>query len=972
MEIRRICILVLCGLIPFTFLGCRNGVEDLGSENLAINSNIDMVSLVLADTQEIRFDQNRADSPIEKKHYLLKACFVELKLGQSMGHRPVSVVEQNERGRILKGTTNSSGCLFWRQNIDYDITGRNNCRPYQKKISFHQSGDKLTLNYTIDVHNDIVSDLSKSQGCLLQPGEWAYDWQLLDQLEEYSDTSLGLLSSPLSDEDEGGGITAPNPVQEERDKSEPISMKPIEFKYTGEEGPQRSELKFLKYSAEVFTCLHYKYIDAVVADISVDISIVGFRGDAKEVLIEEGNKTDGDGCFTQYFSAKYEQYKYSNWKRNQLQVLLKEGPLAGHTLAQDFYTNPWESDSANIFGIDPRYGKVRENDLPRYNKMQINEIIYAKIGNNIGKFEVNDRLELIISKTYQFIIFPKIDRGYLFNKSSDRYIDLKDGKFKLKFILLAPNRPDIIMDESNYRDFHYISGYEGIVEVKDGIISILADLPIRLADLPRLATRTTSILKLEPYTEKEEHPGLLPSTVRGVFMARRPWIRINAIRSGILNDYSGNSFHRYTADDHERVVDHLRESNQVPDDEALPVEEIISSENKGYREYVENLLDNIPRLIDYTYEVQEDPEEHSSQLLVDNLKESSFPDEEIVIKRMGETKGVEELFERGLANIKEDQELKDLMGIICQSMPVKKRKINRCKRKPWDYFEAGHRFLHASSIDNSWPLYSNGFNINVGSRFFASYDEISKQELSRRTGFDLRLTYDGGKGSSRRPLFSRFGHGVGIRLWDVTYNVSDSNQSKNSIGDYITTLDRITVERFVIRVAGQFERCVLLNGKEAEYLNFYVCSNPFPLTMDEDWYFLQSDLASDTYKILTDPTGPTEIRFIKTLRGMANFEELVLAFNDDTKAYLIEDMSATEHPSQKFYENFARVPVPGEAEEVLATDKVVLEGRAKEAQNPPGVVRVFSLNKDEDRSQGRSIFNRFFSKVKDEGILEQL
>ena len=148
-----ICLIALTG--P---LGCRNQVRDKNEQN---NQYVEITELAFDDIQTIHQAQD-LNRPIEKKYYLIKACLTELGLNQRLKHQEVSM-----KGTSLKSTrTDSQGCLYWDQQIDYSYTQQKSCLVFQKKITFKGVQAPLNLHYSINTHNNQISNLSKSQGCL--------------------------------------------------------------------------------------------------------------------------------------------------------------------------------------------------------------------------------------------------------------------------------------------------------------------------------------------------------------------------------------------------------------------------------------------------------------------------------------------------------------------------------------------------------------------------------------------------------------------------------------------------------------------------------------------------------------------------------------------------------------------------------------------------------------------------------------
>ncbi len=910
--------LSLLGIILLILVACRNGVEDRSQEQ---KQSIEVESLSLSDIQNIS-QTSAASSAIEKKYYTVRACLVESALRQKMDGRKVSV-----RGTQLKSPrTDTAGCIYWEHEVTYDYSGINRCLKFQKTITLQESQHKIDLNYTIDSYSDRISDLSRSRGCLLQ-----------------REKGQNALETP----------------------HEQIVVEEIKLLYVGETSTRKSDLRYKQYDTKLSTCLKYRLSNSPIANTSIKISITDTR--TNKTIKISNPITDDRGCFTKDYNSTHEHYKYSHWETKRMDITLQEGPLKGTSLSQNFYANPWEADY-NLFGIDPRYGSTKRNPFPKYNKLHIDGVMYIQIGNDIENFKVNNYLGLAVSKTYQVILSPKVDRGHLFSPNTQRYTKLRDGKFKLKFMILAPEKANMLIDKTNYKNFDYITGVEKEVEVKDGVINALVNLPIRLVDLPRLATRAISILKLEPL----QNTGLRPTTVTGFFKAKIAWIRTNVIQSKILQTEEKEYIENYSPETHNKITEKLKSWST----KGISLEEGLMAELEGLK----TLHDNIGE------RDRENLEEHFYKRFIEQhfakitqtTKQLVFGDPKIFLGHTPRSiftrhlkkelknittqvggkekpkdfvplseKAITSLYDKGFNTTEENR---DLIKNICRKIFPKKNyhwswlkyfdpatdtNFQSCQRRPQDYFEMS-RFMHSVAIEKTTPLYSNGFNFYLGSRFVTNYNESYTEYLSKRVGADMGF---------KLPFGEFFG--AGIRLFDISYTWSDSTSSQTNFGDDLSAQKQIVVEKFNIEVAGQFEKCVLLRGKKylpTDYRthmalsagfdytlipeefevkldkNFYFCTKPNHQNYKESWYFIQAYVHDTT--LLRDSYGPTEIKFLKVIRNTQNFSQFEQIFRDKTKVYLIQKESATETPDIKLYESWGHLI--NTEEEPSAINKIMI------------------------------------------------
>ena len=900
-----------------SLIGCKSKVEDISEEE---NQVVQVESIAIESKQEIKSSLAQ-NAYIEKKNYTIKACLVESAMGQKMSFQKVEVLNTKTK----KPETDGSGCVFWNHSLDFDYTGQNRCQVFEKKIKIGRSNHVANIRYSVDMVTDELSDLSKGDGCTYQKKS--------DKLKAFSN-------------------------------GEKIFMDDIKLFFAGDASLNKSDIKVRSFDTKLSTCLRDKINNLPLSNTAIDIKIEDYENQNKEIVVKN-IYTNDQGCFNRNFISDYRQYEYSHWMRKGLFITIKEGPFSGEVSARDFYLNPWEPNRA-IFGMDSRDGKPKENPIKKNNKIHIDGVMYVQVGNDIKNFKVNNYLGLTVSKSYQVVLHPRIDKGHLFTSGAARYHKVRDGKFRLKFMLLAPKKAHIEMDERNFSDFKYITGAEKVVEVKDGTINALVNLPIKLTDLPRLATRTLSVFKLEPIKEI----GLRDTVVTGFFKAKITWIKTNVIQSKILQTSEKELASKYDKSTHDAVMAKLEKGanldaylNNVEDlaDLGASKEDVEDMQRHQYKQYIEHLFANITSHT--SDKVYGDPEiftESPKQMFIRHLKKDnpkiklltskdSQLKEEKVFTHIDE-KVIESFYDKG---IKSNKTTKAFLERLCRKIFPEREysnrfskwldstrdvDYNRCVGKPERFFEMT-KSLHSTKIDKTIPLYSNGFNMTIGSRFITNYSEAQTEYLSKRVGADIGF---------KIPLGEFFG--AGVKLFDVSYTWSDSESTQTSLGDDVSTQKQVIVEKFNIMLDGQFEKCVFLKGKKylpADYMktaslgmgmgmamaygmeeymerlphDFYFCTRPKAKKLQEAWYYIQSYVPSAT--LLRDSYGPTEIKLIKVIRGQKNFKEFETVFRDKTKTYLIEENYAEDTPDIKLYQNWGHLINIEEAPDI--TNSLLIE-----------------------------------------------
>jgi len=935
-RLNSITIFIVASLMAI-ISSCKSDIEDKTSEAATNVLNVDTLSLI--NFQNIR-QTTALSSVIIKKYYSIRACLSENSLGQKLDRRNVEVI-----GTPIKSNmTDPSGCIFWDHTFTFDYSGQTNCKILTQKIRLPGADIEKVLSYSIDTVNDQVTDLSRGKGCTV--------------LEEEN--------VQASMKNDGGELI----------------LEKVNLLWTGEQEEIRSDAKYLSYRSKIESCLRSRVNNLPLSNTSIAIKVSDLNG-VHDTITLDNVLTNEAGCFSRQFKSPYEQFKYSHWLEKNIEIQVLSGPLRNQFTQTLVYVNPYEPSRA-FFGIDSRWDTPLENPIKKNNRIHVDGVMYIQIGNDIENFKVNDYLGLTVSKSYQVVLHPRLDLGHRFTKDKPRYVKLHDGRFRLKFMILAPDRPEIEISPENFQNFTYITGAEKIVSLKDGVINSLMNIPVRLTDLPRLATRTVSVFKLEPIDDI----GLRDTVVTGFFKAKIAWIKTNVIQDDVLQTTSDELEGRYTEKDHQGLVNEVR--NQIAEkkddimkellvpekgnlfngDKEILIEDIKRAE---YKKYIERLFANInefeekeifgnPKVF-----VSEDPKEIFKQHLKKSMPKIEFKDtlkenddsNEVRIERTANASSLPDFPEGLVADLYNkakdkaleptDNRFKAFMSVLCrQSFPAPANQEGlltrvfgnrenpdylRCQNNPMKFFSLDP-IMHAKKIKKTRPLYSNGFNMSVSSGFRTSYGEAETEYLSKRVGADAGF---------KLPLGEYFG--LGLKLFDVSYTWSDSESKTQYESDDLSSSKNLIIEKFVVEVEGEFEKCLLAKGKEytpsaiinnmgmapmvlprqaAQFnkkleTSFYICDSSTKMNILEPWYYIQAYVPSAT--LLRDPYGPTEIKLIKVLRGESSFNEFKKIFQDETKVYLAQRTNNTETPDKKLYENWGHLlrdqPSPSVANKLL-------------------------------------------------------
>lgn len=912
-------IFLILGLSVLVALSsCKSDVPDK-SEQSAKNE-LTVESIRIENKQNIR-ETNALSSTITKKYYSIKACLAENALGQKLDRRKVETIGTPLRSNM----TDTGGCIFWDHTFNFDYTGVGRCKVLRQEIRLPGAQMKIALSYAIDTLTDEITDLSRGKGCTV-----------FDEENISADVK-----------NDGGELI----------------LDRVRLYYVGNQNLKRSDIRYLNYNTSVESCIRARVTNLPLANTAIKITVTDKQGLHEPIVLDD--TTNEDGCFRNQYVSPYEQFKWSHWLRKDFNIEVVSGPLKHSRVGTLLYINPYET-SRLLFGFDANWDQVpEENPMPEYKRIHIDGVMYIQIGNDQNEFKVNDFLGLTISKSYQVVLHPRIDMGHRFTEGKPRYIKMHDGQFRLKFMLLAPNKADIDINENNYMDHTYITGAEKIVTLRDGVINSRINIPVRLSDLPRLATRTVTVFKLEPINDV----GLRETLVTGFFKAKIAWIKTNVFQSEDLRtsekDLEENFLSHLDSEARKQFQD--LKSDNSPDyrDMLTPQQGQVIGDNKAaeddlkkleYKRFIEGLFSQITDFKENNiYANPQIFEDDTPKGIFVRHLNHAYPNIQVARTDFEGYSGFVNSdlnFPKNLVNnlynkhhekkLKSDDKLmKALLVKLCRdAFPAPEEEdsfwtsifghpenpdYQRCVRNPSQFFD--HKFImHAQKIDRSSTKNSNGLRIHVSSRFSTQSSLAETEYLSKRVGAD---------GAIKLPLGEFFG--LGIRLFDVSYTWSESESYSQANSDDVGFSKEIIGESFTIEVEGTFEKCLLVRGKE--YLpsdalramgmtaglggapillprqvnqfnkklekNYYVCDKPEKMTLDEKWYYIQDYVPSST--LLRDAYGPTEIKLIKVFRGESTLNELKKIFEDETKVYLATKTNNSETPDTKLYQNWGHL-----------------------------------------------------------------
>ena len=914
----------------FLLFSCSKSVEDKNSgmsdenkkdlKEQIIDDSIQVSSISLDGIKVIRGEDNTVVNNISAKELTVKACLADRNLARSFKNRNVQIDGKDT-------TTNTDGCLFFLHKIEYDYTSKDRCAVFQKTLSY--AGKKLkAIRYSIDYIANNIANLDNSPGCINEVTSKNSQLQQAFRAEDIRLSNEGNYSELRSDKRWLDHKTKISTCLQARKNGEKVSNARIQIKATNREtGEVAYAPLFLTPKSE----RRYK-----------DLSYSG-----------EYPLTNDRGCFTADIITSYEQYRNSHWMDLDLEITVLTGELAGLSYFQTVYINPWETGDRYGIGEIGR-APITKNFKNEYAKLHLDGVMYIQIGNDEENLKVNDYLGLTLSKTYQVVLNPYVDREHVYSSKADAVNRLVHrGKFKLSMVVLAPKENDMVINAQNYNDFEYITGIEQTVEINNGVINAVVNIPFRLVDLPRLALRTMSIFKLEPLDDT----GLRSTIVTGFFKARIPWIKTNVLQSEDLNvpDFASKEWghaskvNKKNRFDKSTMFDNCSTFYKMSADECADELKNYTEEKAAYRNYVDGLFTRLSNETKNGIQIPMSPKQIYVNHLSKSIKNLKVLNRSEFNQRYNARLSKQDynaVFPKNKTSFEMPRSLIYRLCIfgtykqteIPTSWGMKKDDHKDCLENVYKYFSM-EGFRHVKKVNSTSDFYSNGFVMNTNE--YAGVNDTNYHSYSESTGkfisADASLKFP----VDKLPIIGSF-IGAGFKTGtNMNWTDSKTDSQGYTLVENIGTSKTIGIEKFVVNVNAQFERCLLIQSKEhldselaedrrkkarvlsmgyteGEWgelgshfspsknfdINLYICDDQI-VSQDfrEAWFFMQSELHTT---IGRDYDGQ-ERKLLKVFRGTVNFEELRKALRDITHNKMIHDNVGLTTPDDTLVENWGHL-----------------------------------------------------------------
>lgn len=898
----------------------------------------EVTSVRFEDRQVIREDLSQ-DSTVKEKYYGLLVCLRDIKLNRDLNNRAVYVDGQ-------KQLTDVNGCLRWNHQIAIDHTSFKSCQVYEKTLKIGKNNIKI-FRYAIDYINDVVTDLDRSQGCTVR-GE---------QNQKMSVDS-------------------------------PFIMDDIQVEYGDELTDRLSDLRYRKYKAVFRSCIDLRHnTERSLKFQYLRLKVMNLENGDISYATNSVLRTNKRGCFVADVNLQYEQYRTSHWEKYRIDIEVLEGidgrnSFTGMRTQGFVWLNPWEPRgefSIGEFGREPSEKELKN----KYAKFHLDGVMIIQIGNDTKKMQVNDYLGLTVAKTYQIVMNPYVDREHRFTKEQVTIRKLvSKGKFRLSMVVLAPKEGDMLLNKNTFHNFEFITGASKEVTVNNGVINEIMTIPFPMVDIPRLALRTMAVFKIEPVNDT----GLRSTTVTGFFKARIPWIKTNVIQAPDLNlpsyikdvyqyGFKGKnagellSKEEFDLGNIDSTCLEKNDGRKISESDCVKgVKEILltgyDKKTRNYNTFVENMLGRLElqggkheKIIPKTLS----PKKIYSNHLKKHIKNLHVLSKE----QASDVHGIhfrrddyDQVFKENMAIHGMSQNMINQMcryGVLHRSefkyeanTKGAQGLLQHCKSDPGKYFNV-KSVRHVNRVRGVGDSYTNGFSVYFSEGQGVNFDKTDSinYNISRYFGVDMGTKVDLPfvDKISELPYINKIPRAksalsalpnIGFKT-GTTKSRNESISTRDGINfvENIGTDAGLAVEKFVVDLNADFERCSLIVSKDIpafrkigvkslihpikyfmnlafsqdaaktdwfddQYnwgMNFYICDEESKNERyTEAWYFIQSRVDSS---VIRDFDGVTERKILKVVRGRKNYDEFKQALRGLKEQTLMMDNIGRSTPEDE-------------------------------------------------------------------------
>lgn len=441
-------------------VSCSATVDDEVGADVA-TSQIHLNTLSLEGSQT-EFNDTLSPLVATDKNFTIKACLVDSALLLSLPGKQFSVDNQTV-------TTDGSGCLRFNVKVGLSYKGAQRYYKYRSTITEPSSGEKIDFNYAIN----------------------PWDGSFVN-LADHPDFDENQVSALKSDQDEG------------------FSVERLAVTFGGfvgkADGGARYATVLSKVNANTMIPLNGKALGG-------QLFIAAVTDEETGEVNEQEIRSETNGQVFIPVTTKYEQHSPNHWLKKEIVLRAVGGPFDGQEKRNCFYINPWQT--TGLYGWECRRGNPPESPDMSQSRLFLDTMKFNYMGNDPDGFRINKYLELSMVKSYLIEVEPSIQMAHDFNGDvANRRI--MSGRFKMSLMVLWPRNGQLALTPENKANFEFITGITKEVEVSNGRIRTQVNLNFNFYDLPKAATRTMAVVKLESLDDPDN---LLPAVVSGPFIS---------------------------------------------------------------------------------------------------------------------------------------------------------------------------------------------------------------------------------------------------------------------------------------------------------------------------------------------------------------------------------------------------------------------------------------------------------------------
>lgn len=603
--------------------------------------------------------------------------------------------------------------------------------------------------------------------------------------------------------------------------------------------------------ASYTVCLANSTNRAAIADQPFEIALVSpENATAPSQLVNSVN-----GCIRFTDTVGFDYFAPENWADCKLRITSHVKPYQDVTREFPISLDPWATD-------DGFFWDCRRGERPQFTtepaRLEMVDFSYGFLGRDL---EIDSKLNLTLSRHYQFEITPRLKRSTGFSGLT-RYESVTDGRYHLRVLMLSPNvdqdvsRIESLDAEGVLRKYKYMSSFESDVDSRDGRIVQEVTLPVGFADMPLIASRNVVLVQLTSMTQGSI---LVTQPFYAPFLATADTMYYGLVAdAGRSNGVSGEK---------------MAASNLDLDLEYLMK---IGSQSKAKVEASDASVEALAA--------------------ESNL---SIPSDE-ALAGAGVTPVVKaQLFAPTRLTAMNATKLCALLGVSCGHDPVSQLTIVRTHR--------------VESLDEQPAILSSKYTPFTINATFAIADTVTQQASNGQTASDTKdLHTKAGIGFGFFGIFD-FDAGGTWTKGKTEYNTVQNSIARSGTETGTIQLSRnFAVEELTFGIHAGSRACLAVRHKQTQS-GILLCESTTAGHQLTESYYLVSELLGTPQATLRDSRTKSDSPWIKAIRGTANFEALRKTLMDKTRVLIMSPdqvKGASLSSLDQLVDSFGRTTAP--------------------------------------------------------------